>query len=95
MIKRNDAIDILKGIGIILMVFDHIGFGNMVHTYIQSFHMLLFFIVSGYFYIGKKNYNILNIKKNNMIILFMVSIVLAFCNKCISTILYNSIIFYQ
>lgn len=30
------------------MVFDHVGWGWGVHTYIQSFHMPLFFIVSGF-----------------------------------------------
>lgn len=32
------------------MVFDHIDWGEGVHTYIQSFHMPLFFIVSGYLF---------------------------------------------
>lgn len=45
---RSVELDILKGIGIFLMVFDHVGWGGAVHTYIQSFHMPLFFIVSGY-----------------------------------------------
>ena len=51
--KRFDELDILKGIGILFMVFDHIGWGNMVHTYIQSFHMPLFFIVSGFLWTNK------------------------------------------
>ena len=46
--ERNREIDILKAVGIILMVFNHVGWGIYVHTYIQSFHMPLFFIVSGY-----------------------------------------------
>lgn len=46
--NRNINIDLLKGVAIILMVFDHVGWNNIVHTYIQSFHMPLFFIVSGY-----------------------------------------------
>lgn len=46
--ERKNVIDILKGIGIFLMVFDHVGWGSVIHTYIQSFHMPLFFIVSGY-----------------------------------------------
>ncbi len=51
--ERNREIDILKAIGIILMVFNHVGWGIYVHTYIQSFHMPLFFIVSGYLYIKR------------------------------------------
>lgn len=46
--KRDQSLDILRGIGIFLMVFDHVGWGSLVHTYIQSFHMPLFFIASGY-----------------------------------------------
>ena len=45
---RNKELDLLKGFAILLMVFDHVGWGNIVHTYIQSFHMPLFFVVSGY-----------------------------------------------
>lgn len=45
---RYLELDILKGIAILLMVFDHIDFGLLCHIYIQSFHMPLFFIVSGY-----------------------------------------------
>ncbi|MGN0458470.1 MAG: acyltransferase family protein [Eubacterium sp.] len=45
---RYLEIDILKGIAILLMVFDHVWFGSICHIYIQSFHMPLFFIVSGY-----------------------------------------------
>lgn len=48
--KRFLELDILKGIGILLMVFDHVGWGMTIHTYIQSFHMPLFFIVSGFLY---------------------------------------------
>lgn len=48
--KRFLELDILKGIGILLMVFDYVGWGMTIHTYIQSFHMPLFFIVSGFLY---------------------------------------------
>lgn len=59
--KRFLELDILKGIGILLMVFDHVGWGMKIHTYIQSFHMPLFFIVSGFLY--KKNDIKITIKK--------------------------------
>ena len=48
--NRDLSLDILRGLGIFLMVFDHVGWGNIVHTYIQSFHMPLFFVCSGYFF---------------------------------------------
>lgn len=49
MAERNKEIDILRGIGIFLVVFNHTGWGAYFHTYIQAFHMPLFFILSGYF----------------------------------------------
>ena len=58
--KRDQSLDILRGIGIFLMVFDHVGWGSFVHTYIQSFHMPLFFIVSGYLWINEDISNLVN-----------------------------------
>jgi fucose 4-O-acetylase-like acetyltransferase len=49
--ERIEAFDILKGIGIILMIVAHTyGPNNMIWDYIYAFHMPLFFIVTGYFY---------------------------------------------
>lgn len=46
--SRNKSIDTLKGIGIFLVVLGHATFVNeKIITYIFSFHMPLFFIVSG------------------------------------------------
>ncbi len=48
--KRNLTVDILRGIGILLMVFNHVRFGHYSHYIIHSFHMPLFMILSGYMY---------------------------------------------
>lgn len=48
--KRLDEIDILKSIGIILMIMGHIGFGGVFDYYIHSFHMPMFFLISGFLY---------------------------------------------
>ena len=56
--NRIDELDVLKGIGILLMILDHsFGWGqdNYIHSLIQSFHMPLFFIVSGYLWKKKDN----------------------------------------
>lgn len=46
--NRNSSLDMLKGIGIFLVVLGHATFVNeKIITYIFSFHMPLFFIVSG------------------------------------------------
>ena len=46
--SRRYDLDLLKGFGIFIMVFNHVKFGEFCHQYIQSFHMPLFFIASGY-----------------------------------------------
>ena len=53
-IKRNNKIDIIKGIGIILVVFGHVINSNVningmnINNILYIFHMPLFFLVSGY-----------------------------------------------
>ena len=51
--NRDESLDVLKGIGITLMIFNHVYFGGLVHHYVQSFHMPLFFIASGYLWKNK------------------------------------------
>ena len=49
--RRIEELDILKGIGISLMVLDHCmawGESVFIHSLIQSFHMPLFFFASGF-----------------------------------------------
>ena len=49
--KRLDAFDILKGIGILLMIVGHsTGSFASLRNFIFSFHMPLFFLVAGYFF---------------------------------------------
>lgn len=50
-IKRDNTFDIIKGIGILLVIIGHLahGYGVLIPI-IYTFHMPLFFIVSGYFY---------------------------------------------
>ena len=57
--NRDKTIDVLKGIGIILVVIGHSGCPNLLKDFIYSFHMPLFFIASGYFF----NENYLESKK--------------------------------
>lgn len=45
---RLGWIDCMKGIGIILVVLGHIYKDNLVNIWVYSFHMPLFFIISGY-----------------------------------------------
>jgi fucose 4-O-acetylase-like acetyltransferase len=53
--SRKLSIDALRGIGIIFMVLGHCTIGNspLLTNFIFSFHMPLFFLVSGYLYKNK------------------------------------------
>lgn len=64
--KRSLELDMLKGFGIFLMVFDHVGWGELVHTYIQSFHMPLFFLVSGFLWKEGQTTKEVSLKKSNV-----------------------------
>lgn len=44
---RISTIDVAKGLGILLVVFAHVNYINPPNAYIYSFHMPLFFIISG------------------------------------------------
>ncbi len=44
---RIDAIDVAKGIGMLFVIFAHINYTNAPLTVIYSFHMPLFFVLSG------------------------------------------------
>lgn len=52
--KRLDWVDVAKGITILLMVAGHTSIPETTSKYIWSFHMPLFFFVSGFFYSEKK-----------------------------------------
>lgn len=49
-VTRNDTIDIMKGIGITLVIIGHMQDSFCLHKFIFSFHMPLFFILAGYFF---------------------------------------------
>lgn len=47
---RNENIDVVKGVCIILMVIGHSGCPDMLRSFIYCFHMPCFFLVSGYLF---------------------------------------------
>lgn len=47
--KRNPIPDIMKGIGIMLMMIGHFISPGIFHDFIYSFHMPMFFILSGFY----------------------------------------------
>lgn len=64
--KRLDYLDFTKGFAIILMLFAHtMAEANYIHRWIFSFHMPIFFIVSGLIMFekyGKKDISLIDIK---------------------------------
>ena len=47
---RVEHIDLLRALGIILMIMGHIDFGKKFDNWIHFFNMPMFFVISGYFY---------------------------------------------
>lgn len=45
--QRNLTIDVMKGIGILLVITGHISKNQQINSWIYSFHMPLFFFISG------------------------------------------------
>ena len=77
--KRIAYIDILRGIGILLMVMGHVGFGSRFSHYIHAFHMPLFFVVSGYFYSAKADLISLAKKRTKTLLIPYLVVGLASC----------------
>lgn len=61
--ERDSSIDIAKGIGIFLVVLGHTTSNEMLLKWIYSFHMPLFFFLSGLFHSQGKNYKEFLMKK--------------------------------
>lgn len=80
MTKRLEYIDVMRGIAILLVIFEHsIGYmQDSIARFILSFHMPLFFFISGYLLkpIDKSEYKALIIKKTRTILLPQVTLAL-------------------
>ena len=69
--KRLDYLDVAKGIGILLVILGHCQLGRIgeVHSLIYSFHMPLFFFVSGVCFSNKYDFTSLATKRFRQMIL--------------------------
>lgn len=61
--KRLHYIDVLKGIGIIFVILSHASMSSIITNYLFSFHMPLFFFISGYLFTIKDNFRSVILKK--------------------------------
>lgn len=53
-VERERALDVIKGVGILLVVVGHTSCPDVLKTWIYSFHMPLFFMVAGYLFNERK-----------------------------------------
>ena len=52
--QRDVLFDLAKGLGMLLVVFAHVNYSEPIHTIIYSFHMPLFFVISGMLFNSSK-----------------------------------------
>lgn len=77
--NRLDWIDILKGIGIILVVIGHSKSPIIITKIIFAFHMPLFFFISGYLFNYTNSFeSYLDKKANRLIIPYFITYIMAF-----------------
>lgn len=86
--KRDNTLDILKGIGIITMVMGHSNMGESFNSYVAGFHMQLFFIVSGYLF-NQSKYSFIDYTKRKA-----QTLLLPYISFAIITLLYCLILSY-
>ncbi|MEJ5306926.1 MAG: acyltransferase family protein [candidate division WOR-3 bacterium] len=67
--KRENFVDIAKSLGIFLVVLGHTEINPNLKTFIYSFHMPLFFIVSGFLFKTESNFKEFFIKKFKRLII--------------------------
>lgn len=94
--SRNELIAVAKGIGIIIVVWGHCTFGyDWMSLFISSFHMPLFFYLSGYFfkdnnYLTPKRFCLKKVKTLYWTFLKWTIPVFLFHNVFVQTGIYNS-----
>ena len=81
-VQRDQTLDILKGIGIILMVLGHSGTFSAVADFVYLFHMALFFMASGYVWNDKKAADFAAVRKSVLARLKGLLLPFAVANGC-------------
>lgn len=89
--KRIDWIDKAKGIGIILVMLGHCYLSNDLTFWFFSFHMPLFFLLSGYTFSGKgKYFDFLKKKMKTLLVPYIFFVIITMCCNGILAITHNS-----
>lgn len=76
--KRLHYIDVLKGVGIVFVILGHASMSSIFTNYLFSFHMPLFFFISGYLFTFKNSFgDIISKKIKTLIIPYIFFILIA------------------
>ena len=67
--NRRKDVDLLRFIGILLMIMGHVGFGGQFNKYIHAFHMPMWFILSGFFIKTNIDYKSFFVKKARLLLI--------------------------
>lgn len=68
-VSRDITFDMMRGIGIILVIIGHLAHGyEMLVSTIYTFHMPFFFVLSGYFYKEKEGLNLIKRDLRSLIV---------------------------
>lgn len=87
--KRNDVVDFMKGAGICLVVLGHLSPDAHIVRFIYSFHMFLFFVLSGYFAERYKTKKLKECIKTNAVRLLFPYICYGLLSQAVDIILGN------
>lgn len=81
--KRDISLDCAKGLGIMLIIIGHTITPDWLHSWIFSFHVPLFFIVSGYLFKQRKLLNVIEKGWKQLLRPMLITQVVCFCGLCV------------
>lgn len=85
--NRDASLDCLRGIGIILVIVGHFFHNEIIRIFIYSFHMPLFFILSGYLFRFRSGVSIVKYIKDRAAALLIPYLSMALINMVCSLVL--------
>jgi len=93
--KRMSWVDIAKGIGIMLVVLGHMNVPGFIGKYIYSFHMPLFFFLSGYVFSSDKYKSFTALLKNKARFLLIPYVYFSLISVLVYFLLDNNVIIFK
>ncbi|MDO4329858.1 MAG: acyltransferase family protein [Lachnospiraceae bacterium] len=69
--ERQVWVDMLKGYGIIMVTLGHLGIAPLLEKHIYSYHMFLFFLISGYLVVDRRFTETLKKKTQTLLVPFI------------------------